>query len=152
MEWVVVTARADSSLEALTTAREQAFPPVLEECPGAVAVDALPKASAASAATDAWGAWDKLVPVGVLEEDQPEPSALALPVVLWGQVKTVLQELLLALAAWEVALVRALVALFQVNHSVELAAPLDFRAWTVASLLLLALFQPLETPQALQAA
>lgn len=77
---------------------------------------------------------------------------MALPVVLWEQVETVLQELLLALAAWVVALARALVALFQANHSVEPAAPLDFRAWRVASLLLLVLFQILETREALQAA
>lgn len=60
LEQVVVTARADSSLEALTTAREQAFPPVLEEFPGAVVVGALLEAWAASAATDARGAWDKV--------------------------------------------------------------------------------------------
>lgn len=75
----------------------------------------------------------------------------ALRLEIWVQVLEVPEEVS-ALAASEAQEKPALVAPFQVDHSVELVGLLDFRGWRASAYLLLVLLLPLETPETLWAA
>lgn len=89
-----------------------------------------------------------------MEEAWREYRALPLSVVFWVHGAVVLQEPLLALAAWEVSLVPALVATIQVELGnqeelralVEAEAMVAILAYWVPSDPLLVLLESLETP------